>query len=199
MCVCVSVGVSLGLPTILEQEADFVYACEMLLDITVASSKELDDLQLRVARYALGQPKTSSRLLTIAELGQIPLSWHLVYLALKSFCHAWVQPDHRPIKMAVMDSRSLHMTSTVNKSNCWYSRLIHKLGSYSILLEDIDSLSANQILEIPAKYLSSLLGNMRSKIDNEIYCSPRYRVLRLLNYNMSLSPSCLYVPSKKQV
>ncbi|KAI5804645.1 hypothetical protein DFH27DRAFT_480735, partial [Peziza echinospora] len=101
-------------------EPAFVYAAESCVGAKAWLWKRVDDLQVKAARFALGVPQTSNRLLVVTDLGELPASDRAVNLALKFLVYALQLPPGRLVRVAVMGSMDL---ARAGSSSSWFSAL----------------------------------------------------------------------------
>ncbi|KAI5780743.1 hypothetical protein DFH27DRAFT_641263 [Peziza echinospora] len=112
-------------------EPHFSFAVESYFPSAPASTtREIDSLQIRFARCALGLPASTNRLLVMADLGLIPTSVKLLALTLRFVVYILRSvlgkregPDDRPVFHALMDSYL--MWKTTKKG--WYADLTKKV------------------------------------------------------------------------
>lgn len=161
-------------------ESLFYYGAESCVDCPLRTWKLLDDVQIRMARFCLGVPRNTNKLLILTDLGAIPLTDRMINLALRFLVYALNCPEERPVRMAVLDS--MWMWRIYKKG--WYGDLRKKLGPMVELLEpvdlglDLEDFEGNLILMLPAKHQELVVKRIAVDLLDQLR-SNRYLFLSL--------------------
>ncbi|KAI5809560.1 hypothetical protein DFH27DRAFT_476089, partial [Peziza echinospora] len=104
-------------------EPHLLFACELGVGCPKYILNRIDDLQVKVARYALGVPSSTNRLLCVTDLGAVPLSDRLTQITLRFLHYAMSLPRHRLVRIAIISSMELSRSD----SQGWFWQLKKKL------------------------------------------------------------------------
>lgn len=160
-------------------EPHFIYAAEKYLPfLNLSHLKEMDTLQLYFARISLGLPRNSSRLIPILDLGQVPLSKHMLFLVLKFVSYALTCPSDRPIYLAMVETIKMG-----SYSKGWWSNLRRVLGADADILDfitpvDIPDPRDNRIEFFHQHYQERLIAKLQDQITSEIAQSNKLQALQ---------------------
>lgn len=180
-------------------EPHFIYATETYAGVPRYSTALIDDLQLKFARCALGLARTLNRWATLADLGQLPLSWKLLHIWIRFLVYALTCGDDRPVNQAVRD----FMLLAYSHCSGWFRDRRASLDSFDDVglqltlaidagREELLTLPEKLYLAMRSRFARELKSALQSNRWDALALNPP--VLRRKNWSFTCAPYATLAP-----